>query len=73
MAVSCMAPREVQSFFAGLYGVSPEQAPVGRNIAYTVNGENEVSLIIDSYGGCHIDIGQISKGRRAIIQQAIGT
>lgn len=70
MAVLYAAPQEVQNFFIDLYGVSPEQALVGRNIAYSV-GNKEVSLMVDSYGGCHVDIGQISEDRRASIRQAI--
>ncbi|MDE3047930.1 MAG: hypothetical protein KGI83_06230, partial [Verrucomicrobiota bacterium] len=64
------APREIDSFFIKLYGKQPEVSQVKKNIVCSL-AEAEVSVMIDSYGGCHVDIAKISKERLPIVQQAM--
>jgi ADP-ribose pyrophosphatase YjhB (NUDIX family) len=70
MANICTAPNEINSFFTNLYGKQPQVSQVKKNIVCSL-AEAEVSVMIDSYGGCHVDIVQISKERLPIVQYAI--
>ena len=70
MATICTALREIDSFFMKIYGESPVVSQVKKNTVCSLAGA-EISTMVDSYGGCHVDIGKISKELLPVVQQAI--
>lgn len=52
-------PFEIGNFFQKLYGIDPEVSKNRRNTIYSVSSK-EISIIIDPFKGCHINVKGLS-------------
>lgn len=65
-----VVPVEISKFFEIVYGCNPQVTLDKKSTVYSVP-EKGVSIITDSYGGCHIDVKDISADRIPFARQAI--
>lgn len=65
-----VAPIEINNFFETVYGCNPQVTQDRRSTIYSVP-EKGVSIITDTYGGCHIDVKEIPTDRIPFARQAI--
>lgn len=63
-------PSDINQFFNTLYGTPPEAEQKKRNILYSVPGQG-VTITTDPYGGCHIDVKELSQERFSFAREAI--
>lgn len=64
-------PHEIDSFFDTVYGQEPKVEQVKKTTVYSVP-EKGLSIITDPYGGCHVDVKQISEEKLSAVREAIG-
>ncbi len=71
---SLLIPAELNAFFESIYGAKPEGVQQKKNLLYSIPGKG-ISIITDPYGGCHInvkDISHLSADQMSIVREAIG-
>ena len=61
---------DIGSFFESVYGSKPEVTRGKQNTVYSVPGQG-ISIITDTYGGCHIDVKEIAPEHIAFAREAI--
>lgn len=70
VATNSTMPVEISKFFETVYGCNPQVTQDKKSIIYLVP-EKGISITTDIYGGCHIDVKEISVDRIPFARQAI--
>lgn len=65
-----VVPFEISNFFEQVYSCNPQITQDKKSTIYFVS-EKGVSIITDTYGGCHIDVKEISTDTIPLARQAI--
>ena len=59
----------IKKFFNALYEKNPTDTVVGKNLVFSVNRKNAISVMLDRYGGCHVNIRALPNGEAETINK----